>query len=280
MKIKKILNNNVAISTNDKGEEIIVVGCGIAFKKKVGDLISSEFVEKIFISKDKETKIRLKALLDEIPIEYIRITDKIIKRANQVFEKEINDIIYIAIADHIHRSVERFLNSGELINGLLWDIKRLYKEEFQIGLFALDVIKGEIKVNMPEDEAAFIATHTINAKLKESIPNVIDITKLINEILNIVKYNLLLDLDEDSLSYYTFINNLKFLGQKVVNQKAEKEGNKNDDIYILVSKKYPREHYCMEKVTEFIERKYKYSISIDERLMLILQIVKLKNENN
>lgn len=36
MKIKKILNNNVAISSNDKGEEIIVVGCGIAFKKKVG----------------------------------------------------------------------------------------------------------------------------------------------------------------------------------------------------------------------------------------------------
>lgn len=34
MIIGKILNNNVVISTNDAGQEVIYMGRGIAFKKK------------------------------------------------------------------------------------------------------------------------------------------------------------------------------------------------------------------------------------------------------
>lgn len=154
----------------------------------------------------------------------------------------------------------------------------MYKEEFEVGLYALEIIKEELKIQMPEDEAAFIATHIINAKLKETIPNVIDITKLINEILNIVKYNLLLDLDEESQSCYYFINNIKFLAQKVVNNKKSKDIGEYDQVYIATTKSFPREYYCVEKITEFIERKYKYMLNIDERVLLTLQIVKIKNE--
>ncbi|MGL5745061.1 MAG: PRD domain-containing protein, partial [Cetobacterium sp.] len=266
MKIKKILNNNVAISENEDKQEIIVAGCGIAFKKKIGDDLDESLIEKIFVSSDNQTKKKIQVLLDEIPIEYIRITDKIVRHTNEVFKKELNDITYIGIADHIYRSVERFITSGELVNGLLWDIKRLYKEEFEVGLYALEIIKEELKIQMPEDEAAFIATHIINAKLKETIPNVIDITKLINEILNIVKYNLLLDLDEESQSCYYFINNIKFLAQKVVNNKKSKDIGEYDQVYIATTKSFPREYYCVEKITEFIERKYKYMLNIDERV--------------
>lgn len=280
VRIKKILNNNVAISENSDKQEIIVVGCGIAFKKKIGEELEESLIEKIFVSSDKQTKKKIQVLLDEIPIEYIRITDKIVRYTNEVFKKELNDITYIGIADHIYGSVERFITSGELVNGLLWDIKRLYKEEFEVGMFALEVIKQELKIQMPEDEAAFIATHIINAKLKETIPNVIDITKLINEILNIVKYNLLMELDEESQSCYYFINNIKFLAQKVVNKKMYKDVGEYDEVYIATTKSFPREYYCVEKISDFIERKYKYMLNIDERVLLTLQIVKIRNEKN
>ena len=49
--IEKILNNNVVLTSNDKNEEIVVMGKGIAFKKRVGDnfficikIISSSFL--------------------------------------------------------------------------------------------------------------------------------------------------------------------------------------------------------------------------------------------
>lgn len=39
MKVEKIINNNIVRSTNDVGQEVLVMGCGIGFKKVVGDVI-------------------------------------------------------------------------------------------------------------------------------------------------------------------------------------------------------------------------------------------------
>lgn len=47
LKIAKILNNNVVISVDKNGEDIIVMGSGIAFQKKHGDLIDEKKVERI-----------------------------------------------------------------------------------------------------------------------------------------------------------------------------------------------------------------------------------------
>lgn len=41
------MNHNVSLVRNDKGEEVIVIGKGIAFGKKKGDLIAEHQVEKI-----------------------------------------------------------------------------------------------------------------------------------------------------------------------------------------------------------------------------------------
>ena len=39
MVIKKILNNNVVVTTDENDNEIVVMGRGIAFKKRSGDYI-------------------------------------------------------------------------------------------------------------------------------------------------------------------------------------------------------------------------------------------------
>lgn len=278
MKIKKILNNNVVVSQNEKKEEIIVLGCGIAFKKKIGDDIVETLIEKIFITPDKNDKKKLTMLLDEIPLEYIQITDKVIKYTESKFNKKVNDIIYISLADHIYRAVEGYVNNGEIFNGLLWDIKRLYPNEFEVGLYALSVIKEVVKIEMPEDEAAFIATHIVNAQLNEKIPTIFNLTKLVNEMINIIKYNLFLEIDENLNTYNRFINHLKFLGQKILKQSIGDNNSNNDDIFIMVAEKYPREKECVEKIGEFLEKKYNYFLQIDEMLFLIIHIVKIENE--
>ena len=46
MEIYKILNNNVIVSKNEHDKEIIAMGKGIAFKKKVGEHIEDELIDK------------------------------------------------------------------------------------------------------------------------------------------------------------------------------------------------------------------------------------------
>lgn len=274
MIIKKVLNNNVVVSVNDEKKEIIVMGCGIAFQKKSGDILNKDKIEKIFVLDDKNMTKQFQELLSEVPIEYMTITDKIVKYTEEKFKKKLNDIIYISITDHIYSSVERYLKGIELKNGLLWDIKRLYKDEFEIGKYALQVIKDEIKVELPEDEAAFIATHIVNAQLNEGIPSVMNMTKLIQEILNIVKYHFRIDLDEESLDYYRFITHLKFFAQRLFNEKTH-ENNKDSELFNIVKEKYSSSYECIKKVSKFIEDKYSYELTNEEQLYLIIHIERL-----
>ena len=46
MVIEKVLNNNVVISKNERGEEIICMGKGLAFQKRPGDRIDKTAVQK------------------------------------------------------------------------------------------------------------------------------------------------------------------------------------------------------------------------------------------
>ncbi len=59
MKIGKIFNNNAVMAKDNNNREIVLIGCGLAFKKKVGDEIDEALIEKTFTLKEK---IHLKSL--------------------------------------------------------------------------------------------------------------------------------------------------------------------------------------------------------------------------
>nr|WP_002151140.1 CAT RNA binding domain-containing protein [Bacillus cereus]EJQ73397.1 hypothetical protein IGC_05068 [Bacillus cereus HuA4-10] len=64
MLIKKVFNNNVAL-VNRTGTEMIVMGKGIAFQKKVGEYIDESIVDKGFVlEKESQVSNKLLQLID------------------------------------------------------------------------------------------------------------------------------------------------------------------------------------------------------------------------
>ena len=45
MRIDKILNNNVITSINENDEEVIIMGKGIAFNKRCGDIVIKDKIQ-------------------------------------------------------------------------------------------------------------------------------------------------------------------------------------------------------------------------------------------
>lgn len=270
MKIEKILNNNVVVSLNEKGQEVIVMGRGLAFQKKIGAEIEEGNIEKIFTITNKDITDKFQQLLSEIPTEYMLLSERIITYAKTQLGKKLNESIHISLTDHINSTIERCNNGVSLRNALLWDIKRLYKDEFYIGLEALRMIKEELNVELPEDEAAFIALHIVNAELNEEMPNLMNMTKVMQEILNIVKYHFRIDFDEESLSYYRFITHLKFFAQRLFNGKIY--ADKDDEIYEMIKIKYPTSYECVKKIEKFIKEKYTYDLTKEEKLYLMIHV--------
>ncbi|KAJ0073887.1 PRD domain-containing protein [Bacillus altitudinis] len=270
MIISKVINNNVVSAYDDEQHELVIMGRGIAFQKKSGDPIDEERIEKVFSIQNKDISEKFKTLLYDIPIEYMQVCEAVIDHARTTLNKNLNDSIYVTLTDHITFAIERHQKGMDIKNALLWEIKRLYKEEFMCGVEAIRIIQDKLNIHLPEDEAGFIAMHIVNAELNEEMPNVIQITKLIQDILNIVKYHFQIDLDEESLNYFRFVTHLKFFGQRLFNETQME--NQNEFLYEVVKEKNTAAFQCAEKINDYVQKEYNRSLIEDEMLYLTLHI--------
>ena len=272
MRIHKILNNNVAVILDESKHEKIVMGRGICYKKKVGENIEESMIDKVFSLSTTEASHKFQVLIEDIPLEHIEIGEQIISEAKIQLGKRLNEMIYISLIDHIHTAIVRFLDWITVKNVLLWDIRRFYKEEFQIGLWAIDYIEEKLKVRLPEDEAGFIALHLANAQMdEEKMHNMYEITTIMQEIVNIVKYFFQTSFDEDDVYYYRFITHLKFFAKRLVDHTTY-EDDDSDDLLEVIRLKYKKAYQCVEKVASFIKKKYGYQLSKEEYLYLTIHI--------
>ena len=164
MKIAKVLNNNIVIAVNERGEDVIAMGCGIAFGKKRGDALYPAKVERLFTNSVPELSGRFEELAKAIPAEYIEAAEKVIAMAKMQLGKELADNLYLSLADHIYFTIQRWHSNMLIRNRLLLETRMLYPDEFRAGQDAVKYLDERFKVDLPEDEAAFIALHFVNAR--------------------------------------------------------------------------------------------------------------------
>ena len=274
MVIKRLLNNNVVITVDSNGEEIIVMGKGIGYQKAKGDTIDEEKINKIFRISNKDVSNKLQELLDNIPMNFVKLSNEIIEYSQEKLDKKLNESIYISLSDHIYTAVKRIKNGVTVKNALLWEIKRFYKDEYEIGMKALDLIEEKTKVRLPDDEAGFIALHIVNAQLNEEQPMVEGITKLIHEILTIVRIHFGIEFKEESVFYYRFITHLKFFSQRLF-QHNTYNGDSDDDLLDVIKNKYSEAFECILKIKTFIKKKYNYDLTSDEMIYLTIHVEKV-----
>ena len=280
MEIYKILNNNVIVSKNEHDKEIIAMGKGIAFKKKVGEHIEYELIDKVYTLSD-EVSSKFQELAAEIPVEHMKISDDIIKYVKLKLGKKLNDSIYLSLCDHISTAILRHEEGVDVKNVLLWDIKKFYKDEFEIGKHGLEMIKEKLNVQLNEDEAGFIALHIVNAEMDEKLETIYEVTKVMQEILNIVKYFFHIDFDEDSVYFYRFITHLKFFAHRLIT-KSSYQDEQSDDLLDLIKIKYKNAYACCLKIKQFLKTNYAYDLSQEETLYLTIHIARVvyKNERS
>ncbi|MCB2353336.1 BglG family transcription antiterminator LicT [Clostridium estertheticum] len=277
MKIKKVLNNNAVTVMNNDNREIVVMGLGLAFKKRAGDELEEDRIERVFTLENKEVSERLKNLISEIPAKYVEISEEIIKYAEANLEKKLNENIYLTLTDHISFAMTRHKQGLNIKNPMLWDIKRFYKQEYAIGLTALKIIKENFEVTLLEDEAASIALHIVNAELNQDMPKVVAMTKVIQEILNIIRYNFKMDFDEESLSYHRLVTHLKFFAQRMMNETTAKSDD--EYLYDIVIEKYSDVYKCVNKIKTHLKKAYNTTLSKEEMVYLTIHIQRVVNRD-
>ena len=268
--IEKVINNNIISAYEKSGAEVIVMGRGIGFKKKQGEIVPADQISKIFRIKSRTLTEQFKELLANMPLERVRISDEIISHAKDHLKLKLNQSIYVTLTDHINFAIEGVSQGIEPQNALLWEIKRFYPQEFQLGIYALELIHDRLGILLPEDEAGFIALHFVNAEYGTDIRDAVKFPDQMQAIVDIVERDLGILLDESSLHYERFMTHIKFLIQRIY--RKELLSSEDRELSLLMQRKYPREYQCSVKVAEYIMQATGSRLSEEEIMYLSVHI--------
>lgn len=276
MLIYKILNNNAVISRDVTNKEIIVIGKGIAYKKSLYDEIDSTVCEKIFYPKNENQKSRIEGLVSEIPLEYIDFTEKAIELAQSKIKTTLDSNLLIALTDHIYFSVQKNRKGLYVPNLLVDEIQNFYSHEFEIGKEIVTQMNRTFNVMLDEAEAGFIAFHLINAQQTETLDDTIEIVREIKEISEIVKNELNISEQNESIDYSRFKVHLKFFMHRVFSKsKSDSKCLKEDTLFNMLIEKYPQINLCVDKIAKYTYELNKYVVSDSDRMYLIIHLARI-----
>ena len=276
MIIEKVLNNNTIVTIDPKtNKEIILVGCGIAFNKRTGQEVDEDKIEKTFIIENKRMGNKLKKLINQIPDGIFELSHMIISHASKELNRNLDKQVYISLSDHIAFAIKRYKKNILIRNHFLDEIRRIHKDEYKVALWGVKLINEKLNINLPEDEAAFIALHLVNAGNDDTSKESLETTNIVKGVLNIIRYYYSVEFNEDDLNYDRLLTHLKFFAKRIFTEKQHKQ---SDGMLLEIAEKnYPEAFDCALKIKYYIENNYNYEVVDDEIVYLTIHIHRVIN---
>lgn len=272
MRIKKVLNNNAAIVVDD-GQEKIAIGPGIGFNKGKNDIVSPQKIEKIFVLEEKD---KLEQLLRQIPQEHFDISEEIISYAEKTLNVSLNEHIHLVLTDHISFAIQKAQEGLNIENKLLHEIRILYPEEFAIGQWAIQHIKQTLRVELPEDEAGFIAIHIHTMKPhSNNLQQTLRTTTILQEMMHVIQEEIGFRLDENDWSYQRLMIHLRF----ALTNNQTKHHTLDEEMLFMIKRKYLFSYQIARRVVQKISSRFNISIPEQEIGYITLHLERLRQNH-
>ena len=272
MKIVKVYNNNVVLAEAGDASEVIVMGKGIGFQKRTGDAIDKSLIEKTFVIQENDSADQLKAIYQDLPQEESDAIFKIIQEAETRLDHTFQANVYLTLADHIHYAIQRTKEGIDLTNPLAFEVKKFYRREYELGKIGLELIAEHTGVMMAPDEATSIALHFVNAQKEgQLIEETMKVTRIVQDILNIVRLHFGVAFDEESISYNRFYTHLQYFAQRVVMGEVFQTA---PDTFLVeqVKANYPAAYTCANKISTYVGATHQFQVGTDELVYLTIHI--------
>ena len=269
------MNNNVSLVRNSKGEELIVIGKGISFGKKKGDLISEDQVEKVFRMKTEESRENFMALLKDVPLDFITVTYEIIDNLSKKYQYPVQEYLYVTLTDHIYCSYQA-ISQGRYKDSNLPDISVKYPIAFQIAQEAFEIYRQKLTENFPEDEIIRIAYHFINAEGENEVEVVEFIDKrkeILKSVENVLRSYEIQRTPENNNFYDRFMIHLNYFLDYL--DRSRDDNQSLLDMEKHIKQTYPRAFEIGSKIYDVITQHTGLDLYKSERVYLVLHIQRL-----
>ena len=248
MKVLKSINNNVVSCLDENGQEVIAMGRGLGFSLRSGDELDAAKVEKLFRMQTPDEARRLTDLFSTLPPQQIELCSRIVDRATEDLGRKLCPSVYLTLTDHICFAIERLRKGTVFQNTLLAEVRTFYPREYALGKYGLELLERELGIHFPDDEAANIALHLVNAEYENSIRDTLRITQTLHDVLTSLAGWPHLHLDQESGFYDEFTVHLKFLVFRAFS--GQEQTQKDLRFVEAVRQCYPEEFHCAQQIVE------------------------------
>ena len=279
MKVLKVLNNSLILALDESGAECILMGKGLGYHKAIGYPVKKDEIQKIFVLTDNKMLKNFIQLASTIDETYLNMVREIIDFAARKYQIKVKDYLYLSLADHISFVVKRVKegNIGENFN--YPDVLLHHRNEYQVGLFAVNLINKKMHVSLPNSEATGIGLHFVDAEVDvEDQQKNREIADLVSSLEKIAQRIIGGKIDQNTFTYSRFLTHLNYFCERVYENKLFSDEDQ-EGLYQDLAAKMPKEVEIINAFDEFIRKKINLRITKQEKIYLIVHLHKVVEEN-
>ena len=273
MELIKVFNNN-AILALENGEEVVATGAGIGFNLGTSQQVDDAKVEKIYhLSKYEQEKYSDIFKGDKSCFD---VANKIFQLAKEELNQDLYNEAILGLADHLYFLIQRIKKNEYVEFAVLDDLICVYPTEYRVSLKALDIIESDLNVQIPKEEAGFIAFHLVSSEKESGNKNPYRLIQFVKDVLKVIYiyYPQLINYNE-SFVYSRIIIHLKFLGNRIL----RKENANSSEIgqIVKVFEKDEKLQECVDAISDFIKKKYKWNLSDEEKVYIMIHLKRMES---
>ncbi|WJZ02048.1 PRD domain-containing protein [Corynebacterium freiburgense] len=188
LRIVRVLSNN-AVLARDHVDERVMVGKGIGFGRKPGDIVTVDPTHRQYIelSSDKAQYLELLGVIDP------RILETISAAIDFAVELlgELHPSVYVVLAEHLSFAVERVGRGETIESSLLNEVRAVFPAEFNAAELIVSYINANLDdVSLPVDEAVYIALHLKAARSGVTVKQPLATANAVADLVSLVRKRL------------------------------------------------------------------------------------------
>ena len=253
MQAVKVFNNNAVSVVMPDGREAILVGNGLGFGRRPGDVIDKSRVSKVYY------------VQNELQTKFLKMLDNVTPQVMQAAER-------ISLVDHISFALERVEKGTFLPNLMLSETRMLYPKEYAVGQRALELVRQFCGVQLPEDEAGYIALHLVAGAADGALAY--DTVKFVMAVKEIICDTYHCTFEEESLETIRLTVHLKFLAARILRHTPWQDAGL-ESMYTVLLQRDSRNEVCLQRINAYLRQEFDYELDHQEQVYLLIHLTKI-----
>lgn len=253
MQAVKVFNNNAVSVVMPDGREAILVGNGLGFGRRPGDVIDKSRVSKVYY------------VQNELQTKFLKMLDNVTPQVMQAAER-------ISLVDHISFALERVEKGTFLPNLMLSETRMLYPKEYAVGQRALELVRQFCGVQLPEDEAGYIALHLVAGAADGALAY--DTVKFVKAVKEIICDTYHCTFEEESLETTRLTVHLKFLAARILRHTPWQDAGL-ESMYAVLLQRDSRNEMCLQRINTYLRQEFDYELDHQEQVYLLIHLTKI-----